>query len=461
MGLAMLSAALCLVGYPLLVTACFLVRDPGLRGAGPSIFAYSLHRSISQRIPGYVDARIASGVAGTLSQFEITATESPVYGAFFYLLATANLQAAWERDQSLASVSPAAAGAQAIDASVRLMLDEGHAHWVREYWGDDYLDEPNCFYRMLMIGSLTAHHELTNSTRHLSLLRRVVDDLAADLDASPHGLIDDYPGQCFPCDVAVAVSMVLRADQALGTNRKEWARAALHRMLGNFNGETPPYTADARTGSPILATRGCTNGFFFSHARDIDPAMADELYQKYAADFWQEGSVIAGWREFPKWGVVPAYYLDPDSGPVIDGFGTAASGLGLGAARLHNDPERAGKLGAQMLASAMPMINGRLLVPWLVSDRVHAPYFAEITILHQLSLLPNQPKVQGPRPRASLPLVVWIILLSGALLFCAMFRLGMKLLLKRGRLRGARGSRGDVGKNGQSGERMDRARGAG
>lgn len=155
--------------------------------------------------------------------------------------------------------------------------------------------------------------------------------------------------------------------------------------------------------------------------------VSDLIYQKFCTDFWQDKSGIAGWREFPKWGVVPAYYLDPDSGPLIDGFGTAASGLGIGVARLHNDHERAGKLSAEMLVSAVPMINGRLLLPWLVSDQIHAPYFAEITILHQLSLLPDTSASQGPL--APLPLVVWVVLLLEALLFYGMFRWGWKLLL--------------------------------
>lgn len=132
MGLVMLCAALCLVGYPLVVAVYYLTFDAGLRSAGPSKFALSLHRSISARIPGYVDTRIASGVAATLSRSQITATESPVYGAFFYLLATANLQQTWERDPSLASVLPAKTGANAINASLRLMLDEGHANWVKK-----------------------------------------------------------------------------------------------------------------------------------------------------------------------------------------------------------------------------------------------------------------------------------------------------------------------------------------
>ena len=405
-------------GYALVVSAYWMTTDDGLRSAAPSRFAFSLHGDVSKRIPGYVDGRIASGVAETLSVAQITATESPVYGAFFYLQATANLQEAWEADRSLAREAPAVVGREAIDASVRLMLDEGHAHWVKTYWGEDYMEDENCFYRMLLIGCLTAQHKLTGETGHLELLRETVDDLAEDIDGSPFGLVDDYPGQCFPCDVAVAIAIILDADSALGTDRKEWARVALGRMMSNFGGGLPPYTADVRTGAPGIATRGCTNGFFFSHARDIDAGLADALYVKYGEDFWQEKWGAAGWREFPKWGDVPEFYMDPDSGPVIKGFGTGATGLGLGAARKHGDHDRAGKLGAEMLVSAVPMIHGRLLLPWLVSDGEHAPYFAEITILHQLSLSsPTKPDTE----RAAIPGVVWVLLSVELLVFYALF----------------------------------------
>lgn len=431
MGAALLVVGLVLVGYPLLVTAYFLAFDRGLRSAGPSTFACSLQRSLSRRIPAYVDERISSGVAKTLNGSQITATESPVYGAFFYLQATANLQSAWERDHSLARVAPAVSGAEAIEASVRLMLDEGHAHWVKEYWGEDYLSEPNCFYRTLLIGSLTAHHQLTGDGRHLPLLRTVVDDLVADLDASPSGLVEDYPDQCFPCDVGVAIAMILKADEALGTDRKAWAQAAFQRILAHYKPALPPYTADVRNGAPIQQTRGCTNGFFFSHVQTIDPPVSDALYQRYVDDFWQEKWGMAGWREFPKDSWKPDLYFDADSGPVIGGFGTGSTGLGLGAARAQGDAERAGKLGAEMLVTSMPMIHGRLLFPWLVSDHEHAPYFAEICLLHQLSLLPAEAAGEGRR--AAIPPLMWATLAIVTLLYYGTIRLGWRLVVGRRR----------------------------
>ncbi|BCX48257.1 dinitrogenase reductase activating glycohydrolase [Haloferula helveola] len=405
-ALCILLPALALV--PCATSAWHLFGDPGLRSASSSRFAFTLHRSLSKRIPSYVDARIASGAAETLDVSQITATEWPVYGAFFYLLATENLQHQWENDPSLSAHPPTEYGAAAIEASVRIMLDEGHAHWVKTYWGDDYLQDPNCFYRMLMIGSLTAHHNLTGKDDHLPLLRTLVDDLATDIDRSPVGLVDDYPDQCFPADVGVATAMIRHAGIALGSDRKEWAKAAMDRLVGTFGGPLPPYMAVDDTGRPLAPSRGCTNGFFFSFIRSVDPDIADRLYANYASGFWQENDWCAGWREFPRPATIGGKeetYFDPDSGPVIGGFGTSATGLGLGAARLHGDHERAGKLGAELITTSLPLPGGRLLVPAAVGDPFHAPHFPEIVMLHQLSLSST-----ARTPPAPVPWVVWAVL---------------------------------------------------
>jgi len=434
-GVVILAVTLVFVVYPFVSTSWHLISDLGLRSAAPSEFAFRLHRSLSRRLPGYIERRIASGKAEELSVAQITATEWPVYGAFFYLIATDRLQQQWENDRSLAGKPPVEAGAEAIEACARIITDPGHAHWVRKYWGDDYLDDPNCFYRMLVIGSLASHHRLTGKDEHLSLLERLVEDLVADIDASPCGLIDDYPAQCFPADVTVAIAVVLQADEALGTDRREWGASAFQRMLANFDGQLPPYMADAPTGCATAMSRGCTNGFFFSFAREIDAEAADLLYQDYVREFWQESGLAAGWREFPKDSGHPEDYFDSDSGVVFGGFGTAATGLGHGAARLHGDHRRAGLLGAEMIASGWPLPDGSLLIPRLVSDREHAPHFAECVILHQMALASGE----GSGERAGIPGCVWLILgfealvgalllgISGRLLRCRAKRAGKKV----------------------------------
>ena len=416
-----------LVVYPLFTTVWFLTTDAGLRGARSSTFAFSLHRSLSAKLPDYIDRRIESKIATTLNRSQITATESPVYGAFFYLQATERLQQQWLRDPSLCKQAPAVTGVRAINASLRLMLDPSHAHWVRDYWGDDYLTEPNCFYRMLLIGCLTSHHNLTGETAHLPLLRTVVADLVSDLDSSPVGLIDDYPGQCFPCDVACCIAMIERAARALGEDRSEWARQAFLRLMLLYPDGLPPYTADAATGAALSPSRGCTNGFFFTYSPFLAPELSRQWYQPFVREFWQENALAAGWREFSNEGNAPAFGFDPDSGPVLAGFGTAATGLGLGCTRAHGDHRRAGMLGAEMIAAAVPLPGDTLLVPRLVSDLDHAPYFAEISILHQLSLLPAEPVTAAPA-RVPLPPCAWYILGIEATVLALMLFICQRLL---------------------------------
>ncbi len=423
-GVLLLLLTLAFVAFPFGKTLWFLTTDPGLRSAGPSKYAFNLHASLSGRLPGYVDRRIASGVAGQVSVGQITATESPLYGAYFYLLATENLQALWEKDPTLAGRAPKETGAEAIEACARIILDPVHATWVKKYWGEDYARDPNCFYRMLVIGSLSAHHHLTGKTDHLGYLKEMVNGLASHIDASSSGLVDDYPDQCFPADVVAGIEMILRADP----DRRAWAQKAFRRVLVNFPEKLPPYMAISSNGRERSSARGCTNGFFFSYARELDPKMADSLYQILTDEFWQEDAWLAGWREFPAGGDAPEYYMDADSGPVLMGFGTGATGLGIGAARLQGDHHRAGVLGAEMIAAGIPLPDGSLLLPRLVSDMEHAPHFAETAILHQLSLTGG-----SAGERAGLPGIVWLILGAELVLLVVLCWLAKRMIVPRRR----------------------------
>lgn len=423
-----------LLVYPFFKTVWFLCMDDGLRCAKPSKFAFDLHRSLSEKLPDYVDKRIDSKVASTLRIHQITATESPVYGAFFYLQATERLQEQWQKDPALADLAPAVSAAAAIEASLRLMMDTDHAHWVRTYWGDDYLTEENCFYRMLLIGSITSHYKLTGKTVHLPLLRTLVEDIVSDIDASPSGLIDDYPDQCFPCDVACCLAMIENASLVMGEDRSEWAGRSFSRMMRHYPDGLTPYMADAASAVPRAPSRGCTNGFFFTYSPQLAPDRSPEWYRNYVDQFWQENNLAAGWREFSKKANTRSFSYDPDSGPVLFGFGTGATGLGLGCTRSHGDHRRAGILGAELIAASYPLPGGILLIPRLVSDLEHAPYFAEIAILHQLSLSPVA-QSNARTQRSALPPCVYYILMLEAAAIALMFLL-CRRLFSRPKIRG-------------------------
>ena len=158
----------------------------------------------------------------------------------------------------------------------------------------------------------------------------------------------------------------------------------------------------------------------------LSPDTAEASYQQFVEEFWQEKYGACGWREFSRKDKFPSSYFDPDSGPVISGFGTGATGLGIGCTRIFGDHRRAGALGAEMLASAVPLPTGTLVLPRLVSDRKHAPYFAELVILHQLSMLPE--KTATKPVRAAIPLLVWGILLIEMIVLFLLSRICWYLL---------------------------------
>ena len=112
------------------------------------------------------------------------------------------------------------------------MIDPRHASWVKDHWGEQYLHRENVFYRMLVISALTAHARLRCSRVHVDLLRDQVKSLAEELDASPHGLLDDYPGQCYPADVLAAVAAIRRADSVLGTDHADFVRRSIRGFQG-------------------------------------------------------------------------------------------------------------------------------------------------------------------------------------------------------------------------------------
>src|SRR5207244_457063 len=104
------------------------------------------------------------------------------------------------------------------------------------------------------------------------------------------------------------------------------------------------------------------------------PETAQQWYIRYEEHFWQEGRFFAGFREFPREASIPNWQLfDVDAGPVLAGYGTAASAFGIGAARVNGHFRHAYPLSAQALVASWPLPNGRLLGPSLLSNLSDAP----------------------------------------------------------------------------------------
>ena len=367
------------------------LRDPALGAAEIPKAAWRLHRALTPRLERWANARLKSGRARELTTDNISGTEWPLFGAVFYLWATESLQDAWTSKPSLAPVAPKDYAAGAISAAARLVIDPAQAHWVRLHWGSNYLSTENVFYRMLVISALTSHARLTGDRQHLPQLREQVETLSAELDRSPYGLLDDYPHECYPGDVLTAIAMVRRADVVLGTDHSAFVQRALRGFQDGRlspNGLVP-YSADARTGRPLVPSRGCGNSYVSLCAPEIWPEPARLWYDGYARHFWQETWLGAGFREFPKELAGMNWYMDVDAGPVLAGYGFAACAFGVGAARVNGHFEHAFPLAAEMLTAAWPLPGAHLLLPRLLSNAADAPYLGEAAVVFVLTRLPT------------------------------------------------------------------------
>lgn len=367
------------------------LADANLRTAGIPRSAWELHRTLSPKFEKWANQRLASARATELTTADISGTEWPLFGSVFYLWATESLQQAWEKDHSLSTVAPNVYARGAIEAAASLVSDPKQANWVKIHYGPNYLKTENVFYRMLLISALTSHAMLTGEKQNLPLLRDQADSLAAELDSSPHGLLEDYPDQCYPGDVLTAIAMIHKADKVLDTDHSQFVNHAIR----GFQRKTldprglVPYFSDARSGLPLDFTRGCDNSYVALSAPDIWPDQARQWYDLYAKYFWQERAGCAGFREFPEDVAGNQWYLDVDSGPVWDGFGCAACAFGVGAARVNGHFEHAWPLTAEMIVTSWPLPDGTRLLPRLLSNAADAPYLGEAGILFNLTRMPH------------------------------------------------------------------------
>jgi hypothetical protein len=143
-------------------------------------------------------------------------------------------------------------------------------------------------------------------------------------------------------------------------------------------------------------------------APELWPGTARDWYTKYEEQFWQEGRWMAGFREYSKdidvgWFV----FNDVDAGPIVGGYGVAASAFGIGAARTMGRFDHAYILAAQAIAGSWPLPDGILLVPRVLSNMSDAPYLGEAALLFALTRMPvGDANITGP---GRLPAFVYIV----------------------------------------------------
>ena len=420
--LANASIIIFLTIYALLIPAGMIIydlSDPGLYSNSMPRCVFRWHKALSPKYEKWARQRVMSGAATELTIKNISGTEWPVFGSVFYLWATEALQEAFEEDPEYTSSAPKYYAKGAIEAAAALVADPNHANWVKEHWGEDYLEKENLFYRMLLIGGLTSYQKLSGDTKYEELLRSQVESLAKELDESPYGLLDDYPGQCYPVDIVPAIAVIQRSDMILGTDHSEFvARAVRGFQDTRLDEDTglPGYLVSSITGEAIDSARGVGLSFMLIWAPELWPQTARDWYKKYEDQFWQHDRWLAGFREFSKNIELNRFiFADVDAGPIIRGYGAAACAFGIGAARSMGRFDHAYLLAAEAIVGSWPLPNGTLVVPRMLSNISDAPYLGEVAMLFTFTRKSIEPEIvvgHGKLPWIVYVGIIFLVLLG-------------------------------------------------
>ena len=169
---------------------------------------------------------------------------------------------------------------------------------------------------------------------------RLTEALAARIDRSTTGLIETYPGESWPPDVAAVVGSIGLHARATGTDRTglldrwqaRFERCAVHAATGMLvqrteKGACTPADAPRGSGTAIAA-------YFLSFAT---PELAGRLYAALGRSAYTQIDGFGGFREYPDGFSGRG---DLDAGPIVFGVSVGATGFGLGAARAAGDRDR-------------------------------------------------------------------------------------------------------------------------
>lgn len=197
------------------------------------------------------------------------------------------------------------------------------------------LGDHNLYASHLLL-TLGAAHRL-GVRDHDRLATRLARHLRARSLASGDAHARSYPRSArWPADQSVTLAALELYDREHDTQLADEPIRRWLAWLGRHRTRGLPWST---TGALWYARvpRGCALSFMSSYMAQFAPDEGAALYATYRARY---GIGALGWRGFREWPEDVDGGSDGDAGLVIAGWGMAATGIGLGAARLYGDEEQ-------------------------------------------------------------------------------------------------------------------------
>lgn len=234
----------------------------------------------------------------------------------------------------------------AIRAAVRALLRPESRAFGTKLWGEDGFatlesDHGHVYLGYLAMGLAMATLVDPETSEEVKQLDdRLCAALERRLAASPHGLIETFPGTTFPADVSSAIGAIGLHARATGRGEppflRAWSQTFRQRWVDERTGFVHQ-TGDPRTGLPTSSARGSGTALIVYHLSFADAALARSLDASVAKHGFTDFLGFGGIREYPDGAFGEG---DIDSGPVVLGVSVSATGFGLAGAKLFHDEGR-------------------------------------------------------------------------------------------------------------------------
>jgi len=226
-----------------------------------------------------------------------------------------------------------------------ILSDEVRAFTTRS-WGSDPLesldrvDQQHGAYLGYLNVLLGLERALDPASPHAKIHDRITASLVRRMEAHPLLIVQTYPGEAYPVDMCAVVASLALHQAATGVDH--------HRVIERWRDVCNQYyrhrdtgllfqAVDFQSGKPSDYPRGSGTALGAYFLSLMDPALSLSLYESIKKHLLTPEGPMQGVREY----LDPAlnHRVDIDSGPILMGLGTSATGFTVGLARCHGDTQ--------------------------------------------------------------------------------------------------------------------------
>lgn len=232
--------------------------------------------------------------------------------------------------------------------------------FITDHFGPPFGEQfstPSVFVHGLFLNLAMRYREATEDSRFDPLIHRVANALSREFSHSDQGILPTYPDMWWITDNVPALSALARYDRLFRRNLSDVTQRFLQHARAHYldsKGLLSSYI-DPFKRRPLQGARGVGISYVLHFLEDIDAGFARNQYALAKREFFRSALGFAAVREFPE-GTKEEF--DVDSGQVVFGLGTAASGFGIAAAAVMGDEEMTRQLLKSSALIGLPVLRG-------------------------------------------------------------------------------------------------------